>query len=508
MSNVLKNIEFNILSPEEIVRGSVVSITNSETIDPSSGIPIAGGLSDCRMNATKNVNCYTCEGNTTDCIGHFGHLNLSTPCYNLLFMSVIKQILECICFKCHKLRIDTDGYKTIIGKKNSLRKVWGVSKTKMSCSNCHETLKKVSLKKFQFYWAEDSQSILAKDIYNIFIKINQEVCDQLGLTFHPSHLIHTVFLIVPPCIRPTIIFGDDVREDDLTYRLKEIIKYNNKHKLENTRAYAELLQFSINAYYDIKSCSALNGYNQKALKSIKCRLKGKTGRMRNNIQGKRVDFSARNVITGDPTLKLQEVGIPIEIAMNLTFPETVTSFNIDKLQKYVYNGWTKTWKLKPDCEIADIPEEFIEYTNELCRSIFDDRMSIHNQLSAEFDHFICKIKDIDIKELNNRERKRMTLSILPRIYNIKHEPKYIGAFSIIKYNEEREYDEDKSRLILEYAKEYPILSIGDIVERHLVDGDWVVFNRQPTLHRMSMMGHTVRVMKGKTFRMNVMACSS
>ena len=47
------------------------------------------------------------------------------------------------------------------------------------------------------------------------------------------------------------------------------------------------------------------------------------------------------------------------------------------------------------------------------------------------------------------------------------------------------------------------LSIGDVVNRHLMDGDYVLFNRQPSLHKMSMMGHRVKVMKGNTFRLNV-----
>lgn len=59
----------------------------------------------------------------------------------------------------------------------------------------------------------------------------------------------------------------------------------------------------------------------RTIKAIRARLKGKEGRLRGNLMGKRVDFSARTVITGDPNLDLDEVGVPYTIAMNLTYPE-------------------------------------------------------------------------------------------------------------------------------------------------------------------------------------------
>lgn len=73
----------------------------------------------------------------------------------------------------------------------------------------------------------------------------------------------------------------------------------------------------------------------RPLKSIKQRLKGKEGRVRGNLMGKRVDFSARTVITPDPNLQIDQVGVPRSIAANMTFPEIVTPFNIDRYQKAV-----------------------------------------------------------------------------------------------------------------------------------------------------------------------------
>jgi DNA-directed RNA polymerase II subunit RPB1 len=76
----------------------------------------------------------------------------------------------------------------------------------------------------------------------------------------------------------------------------------------------------------------------KPLKSLRARLKGKEGRLRGNLMGKRVDFSSRTVITPDPNLQLDQLGIPLDIATNLTYPETVTPYNYDEMKKLIQNG--------------------------------------------------------------------------------------------------------------------------------------------------------------------------
>jgi DNA-directed RNA polymerase beta' subunit len=167
----------------------------------------------------------------------------------------------------------------------------------------------------------------------------------------------------------------------------------------------------------------------RPLKSIQQRLGGKEGRIRYNIQGKRVEFSARSVITPDPNLSVAEIGVPMEIAMNLTSPERVTPYNIDKLYKLIQNGPDK-W---PGAKT-------------IVRK--DGRM-------------------ISLKHANSV---------------IKKDPK---TGEEIKVNEIVLYD-------------------GDLVNRHLLDNDILLFNRQPTLHKMSMMGHRVKVLPYKTFRLNVL----
>ena len=80
-------------------------------------------------------------------------------------------------------------------------------------------------------------------------------------------------------------------------------------------------------------------FTKRALKLISnFNIKGKNGRFRGNLSGKRVDFSARSVISPNPNLQIYQVGVPEHIARILTYPEMVTPANIEKMRKLILNG--------------------------------------------------------------------------------------------------------------------------------------------------------------------------
>jgi DNA-directed RNA polymerase beta' subunit/intein/homing endonuclease len=242
----------------------------------------------------------------------------------------------------------------------------------------------------------------------------------------PDWMICTVLAIPPPQVRPSVITDNNQRsEDDLTHKLAEIIKTNNTYLQPRIDANAaksvidewtNVLQYHVATLVDnqIPGVAPSAQRNGRPLKSIQQRLGSKEGRIRYNIQGKRVEFSARSVITPDPNISITELGVPEKIAMNLTRPERVTRFNRDKLYKFIQNGPLK----------------------------FPGAKTIRRP-----DGRIISLRHVNTKEV--------------------------------------------------------VLHIGDVVNRHLMDGDIVLFNRQPTLHRMSMMGHRVKVLPYKTFRLNV-----
>ncbi|KAJ2766193.1 DNA-directed RNA polymerase II core subunit rpo21, partial [Coemansia nantahalensis] len=214
-------------------------------------------------------------------------------------------------------------------------------------------------------------------------------------------------------------------EDDLTYKLNDILKANDRLQrcvvegapAHLVREYVELLQYHVATFMNNEKSFMPQALQKsgRPIKSIRARLKGKEGRLRGNLMGKRVDFSARTVITGDPNISIDQVGVPRSIARNLTYPETVTPYNIDRLQEYVRNG-----------------------------------------------------RDV-----------------------------YPGAKYVIRDN-----GETINLMFNKQRGDFP-LQIGYKVERNLLDDDVIIFNRQPSLHKMSMMGHRVKVMPYSTFRLNL-----
>lgn len=146
-------------------------------------------------------------------------------------------------------------------------------------------------------------------------------------------MILTVLPVPPPPVRPSISVDGGVRrsEDDLTYKLAEIIRASgNVRRSEQEGApphivseYEQLLQYHVATYMDndIAGVPQAMQKSGRPIKAIRARLKGKEGRLRGNLMGKRVDFSARTVITGDPNIQLDQVGVPRSIAMTLTYPE-------------------------------------------------------------------------------------------------------------------------------------------------------------------------------------------
>jgi len=241
---------------------------------------------------------------------------------------------------------------------------------------------------------------------------------------HPSWMILTALVVPPPCVRPPIVLPNCKKgliQDHLTCKLLDIVKKNNVLRkqlhFDNKdwhEQFGELLQWHVATYIDNtdKSRPTAKLESGKPIGCIVERFKGKKGRIRGNLMGKRTDFSARSTITPDANLQMDELGVPHFVAQTLTYPESVTPFNIARLQRAVAIG--------PDGSG--------------------------------------------------------------------------GARYII--------DGDGLKYDLRFKRDIA-LQLGWVVERMLRDGDLVLFNRQPSLHKMSMMGHYVRIVPGSTFRLNL-----
>ncbi|CAH1982162.1 unnamed protein product [Acanthoscelides obtectus] len=468
----VKRVQFGILSPDEIRRMSVTEggIRFPETME--AGRPKLCGLMDPRQGVIdRNSRCQTCAGNMTECPGHFGHIDLAKPVFHIGFITKTIKILRCVCFFCSKLLVSPNNPKikeVVMKSKGQPRKrlafVYDLCKGKNICEGGDEmdvgkegeenpqkkqghggcgryqpNIRRTGLE-LTAEWKhvnEDTQekkiSLSAERVWEILKHITDEECFILGMDpkfARPDWMIVTVLPVPPLAVRPAVVmYGSARNQDDLTHKLADIIKANNElQKNEAAGAAAhiiteniKMLQFHVATLVDndMPGMPRAMQKSGKPLKAIKARLKGKEGRIRGNLMGKRVDFSARTVITPDPNLRIDQVGVPRSIAQNMTFPEIVTPFNFDKMLELVQRGNSQ----------------------------------------------------------------------------------YPGAKYIIRDNGERidlRFHPKPSDLHLQ---------CGYKVERHIRDGDLVIFNRQPTLHKMSMMGHRVKVLPWSTFRMNL-SCTS
>ena len=444
MGDTIVGVQFGIANPEDIRKRSVVEVTTDKTYQ--SNQPVPNGVFDSRFGVIENGKvCPTCKQTNQFCPGHFGHIQLARPVYLYQFFDTIEKLANLICLNCSKPLMgdeQMDGYKTAgLARFKELR---DNIKKPILCTHCDtavftkvaKVVGKAATLEGIFATPKNADApppvpIQAEMILRAFQRITNEDCNRLGFSSQfsrPEWMVCTVLAVPPLTVRPSVVMDDHQRmEDDLTHQLISIIRANDRvrdkiDKGENADIIDKLtalLQFNVAAYIDndVKGMAPLQQRSGRPLRTLKSRFGAKTGRVRGNLMGKRVDFSARSVITPDANIDLDELGVPEEIATNLTFPETVSIYNRERLLSYVRNG--------PD--------------------------------------------------------------------------KHPGAKSVYTKRE-------KSNFSLRYVKPDTIdLREGDIVHRHLIDGDIVLFNRQPSLHKASMEAHRVRVLPGSTFRLNVSA---
>ncbi len=381
----INSIQFSIMSPAQIKEGSVCEIMVAELYDGNT--PKTNGLFDPRMGILdRGRYCSTCENDIELCPGHFGHINLALPVFNINYSQYVIKLLSCICFRCSNLLVDKSDpiILNIIKKTSGQARYNAISAHAKKSTKCEhnngcqvmqptkyvkELVNQMQNKDNIFKIYADFKSIDAfKDSQikkkhlispelcsHIFSRISYEDCEILGFSnkfSRPEWMIITTLPVPPPSVRPSVRADNNVRsEDDLTFALSNIIKTNKslRHKIDNDApkhvidGVAGLLQYYVATYLD----NEIPGVSQQAqrsgrpLKAYIQRLKAKEGRLRGNIMGKRVDFSARTVISVDPNISIDEYGVPYSIAMNLTFPEVVTKYNIDDMYKLIRNGPNK-----------------------------------------------------------------------------------------------------------------------------------------------------------------------
>ncbi|KAL6268377.1 hypothetical protein P5V15_001510 [Pogonomyrmex californicus] len=486
VASKVSHISFGVDSMHDMhMQASVEVISKNLYNEDAKHTPAVHGALDRRMGVSSMGNeCETCNKKLNECVGHFGYLDLQLPVFHIGYFRSIIQILQTICKRCAHVLLTLDErrfYSRKLQNPNleylackALRKqIWEKAKKKTECPNCkanngpvkkggflkivHEQYK--NLKEtdpfIQEKLAELSPAIERDKEYKNIVEQNyrcvfdqylypnvvQELFNRIPtgdmylLLMNPEcstpvDLILTRMPVPPICIRPSVLsdLKAGTNEDYLTTKLSELALINDvirRQKGVTIQTYMEhwdFLQLHCGLYINSEmSGIPLHMQPKKFGRGIVQRLKGKQGRFRGNLSGKRVDFTSRTVISPDPNLRIDQVGVPMYVAMTLTYPERVTPSNIELMRKLVRNG--------PDIHPG---ANFIQYKNSQ-----------------------------DRRYLRYGDRKKV-------------------------------------------AQE---LQYGDIVERHLKDDDLVLFNRQPSLHKLSIMTHRTKVLEHRTFRFNECVCT-
>ncbi|XP_001602617.2 DNA-directed RNA polymerase I subunit RPA1 [Nasonia vitripennis] len=558
-----KSLAFSVFTADDIKNLSVKKITTPDSFNVL-GHPLIGGLHDPALGPLTDTSdpCRTCGCNVYKCTGHFGHIDLPMPVINPLFHKALQTLLKLACLNCFSLQIPPlaklllsakltllqrgyfshiEGFEqevmSQIADSNDgqgadieyvrdqinagLQKVLEVTRFKKSykiadfntkntnmqwhlyvdsflkqysagkkCIHCHEAISKITVLKnkimiqrvLQNADKNESQGVVHK-LEQVFLmpdqtkeymqKLWQNEEETLKVIFpclnnltikNPTDVFFfEVIPVLPPIVRPVNFLDGQLIEHPQTqvYRsiiincltLRNIIQaiqdgdtsrlpdagklvYNNTRgssaieKLHN--AWQEL-QANVDHLIDRDMSKTTESANCQGLKQV---IEKKQGVIRMHMMGKRVNYAARSVITPDPNLNIDEIGIPEAFATKLTYPVPVTPWNVAELRQLILNGPD----VHPGAVMIEGDDGFI------------------TRLTAE---------------------------------------NYVQREAIAK------------RLLTVTEKANKFFHGVKIVHRHLQNGDMLLLNRQPTLHKPSIMAHKARILKGeKTLRLHYANCKA
>ncbi|MEI6849812.1 MAG: hypothetical protein WCK29_02120 [archaeon] len=418
----VRALKFSLLSPDKIKKMSTAKIVTPELYDID-GFPVDGGLMDLRLGAIDpGVRCRTCGKRVKECPGHPGSIELARPVFHIKYIPLIELCLRSFCPKCGRLTLSEEKEKELTPSLRAKK-----ARDAKKCPHCSETIERVKLEKPSTFMV-GKKRLSSIEVRDRLVLIKDEEMKKIGVnskTCRPEWAVISLLLVPSVTVRPSITLESSERsEDDLTHKLSDIIR-SNQRLWENLNAGApeviiedlwDLLQYHVTTFFDnnVSRIPPARHRSGQPLKTITERIKGKEGRIRQNLAGKRVNYSSRTVVSPDPYIQINELGVPFEIAKVITSSESVTTLNLEEMKELVRRG-----------------------------------------------------------------------------------DKYPGANYIIR-------PDGKKKRITEELKEEICAELkpGYKIERHIRDGDIVLFNRHPSLHKQSLMAHYVRVLPNRTFRLH------
>ena len=602
----ISSIRFGLMDPTEIRKMSAVEVKTADTYKDD-GRAYSQGLMDMHMGVIEpGLICPTDNCKYDESPGHFGHIQMELPVIHIGFVNLIKTALKATCNTCSKILLhdepethpnnpelsEQDYYnrrvrdimlKHGVGSTEfskmikEIEKVTSGTKRKV-CMHCGAAQGKITLDKpttfkekleTQGTGKETERKLNPRDVREWLSSIPAEHLIFIGMDKlnRPEWTVLQVLPVPPITVRPSITLDSgDRSEDDLTHKLVDVLRINQRLR-ENRDSGApqlivedlwELLQYHVTTYFDNQTSGIPPARHRsgRTLKTLTQRLKGKEGRFRSNLSGKRVNFCARSVISPDPYLGVNEVGVPKKIARELTVPIRVTLRNREQMRQmilrgpdvhpgvnYIIRGDKRRVRINsrsrlinagfrchnPECmeettmrpdlhQVLPAPNFLpgLVIKKEVSRSIVDPSIEVTNYVADDNATLLnLRGEDVNGKALSKDDPRAVLhyrwMWELEQLDKVTSDPipehlevtcPHCGS-PIDEIYGERTAVEDRLSTVDRDGNPKP----GMLVERHLIDGDVAIFNRQPSLHRMSMMVHEVRVMEGHTFRFNLAVCT-
>ncbi|EFN81707.1 DNA-directed RNA polymerase I subunit RPA1 [Harpegnathos saltator] len=561
---------FSVFTANDIRNLSVTKIRTPLSFNIL-GHPLKGGLYDPVLGPLMGNSepCGTCGGNVHTCTGHFGHIELSMPVVNPLFHKVLCMLIKLSCLSCFTFQIppyvklllsakwkllyegqlsdidnlDQEVTSTVAEIPNVLeaqteyirdfidnyiqniynrdRFSCGVPqnhenqmntkninmqwhmyvdnilkqyKAVKICINCHEVIPKISVMQNKIMTTKlnnskdsapkemvsstvvhkletvmimpDQSKEYLRKLWNNekdFLKLIIPCLDLMDIEYPTDVFFLEVIPVLPPIVRPVNILHGQVIEHPQTQVYKNIMQdclilrniiqtiqdggtdqlpQEGRLVFEQIRGLTAIeklhnawqgLQVNVDHLMDREMSKTSESVHCQGLKQI---IEKKEGIIRMHMMGKRVNFAARSVITPDPNLNIDEIGIPEAFALKLTYPVPVTPWNVVELRRLILNG--------PD---------------------------VH-----------------------------------PGAVMVENED---GMIQAISSNDSTKREAVAKRLFTTNSRTNKFFSGIKVIYRHLQNGDVLLLNRQPTLHKPSIMAHKARILKGeKTLRLHYANCKA
>ena len=396
-NNVFDSIKIGLASPDQIREWSYGEVTKPETINYRTLKPEREGLFCERIfGPTKDWECHCgkykrirFKGKICDRCGvevtrskvrreRMGHIELAAPVSHIwyfkgtpsriaLMLDISPKVLENVLYFSQYIVTDPGDCRDLAkyqvlseSEYNDMREKYEDDfEAGMGAESIQKLLAEIDLEKLSAELHEELEGVTGQKRVRILKRL--DVVESFRISGNrPEWMILDVVPVIPPDIRPMVqLDGGRFATSDLNDLYRRVINRNNRLKklLELNapeiiiRNEKRMLQESVDALIDNgRRGRPVTGPNNRALKSLSDMLKGKQGRFRQNLLGKRVDYSGRSVIVVGPELKIYQCGLPKEMALELFKPfvmkrlvETKAEQNIKSARKAVERAKENVW---------------------------------------------------------------------------------------------------------------------------------------------------------------------